>query len=413
MVLNHHVFDVDVGNVQVRGGGAPGDVFVAAQEDPRETGEGGARHVEVAGVQVHQVPDGRQAQVEVRVVRQQRLSVGRARGRHDPAVRSDAGLFRVAMRQGFGGRGQGESCFGQAALQGLELPEGVELRLGVSVQASGAAGVRRDRGPGCGHLGQQVCELRRVQGEGGLTVGDFAAGPVGQTVDQQKHRAGAVSHGPVFDQIFERRPILGHAGAVATVSQVGDPSVHAPGVGPKIGQGFVAGRVEELVDHRFPGPGGEHGSGLSVLRDRGAAEPDGAVQLGQSTLRRPAAEIHLTEPVRCVEVAFDRHAIFGRCAFRVQDPSCIEAHGHWTVESGDFQGRGVRAAVRVRSDVGARDPQVARTPVGPGPVAGVGRRIGVAVAACEQPGDSGDEGGLPRTHRHELGLKPDGMPHPK
>ena len=95
-IARHEPFDVEVLNVRGQVREAPGDPVVPAQDDPGDARQRRADGAEPGTLEMGEIPDRRRAQVQMRIVREERLAGGRPRAAEDPAV--------GAVRRGTGRR---------------------------------------------------------------------------------------------------------------------------------------------------------------------------------------------------------------------------------------------------------------------------------------------------------------------
>ena len=88
LALGVRLFHVDVLNISIEAGEAPGDVCIVPGDDQRNSRRGDAGNVEAARVQILFVPDVRDAVVKMHVVGEQRLAAGGARAADNPLIRA-------------------------------------------------------------------------------------------------------------------------------------------------------------------------------------------------------------------------------------------------------------------------------------------------------------------------------------
>ncbi len=92
---------VQIQNVRVHVGNAPGHVLVEANHHTRNTRQRNAVHIHIGRVQLHLVPDGGQRQFQMRVVGQYRVARGRLRRADRPVVAAQA--LHIGFGQGYSG----------------------------------------------------------------------------------------------------------------------------------------------------------------------------------------------------------------------------------------------------------------------------------------------------------------------
>ncbi len=94
LALGIRLFHVDVLNISVERGKAPGNVFVVPFDDERNARSRYPRHVEASGLQVFFMPDVGDGMLQMHVVREHCLSAGGAGAAHCPFI--GAGLAAIA-----------------------------------------------------------------------------------------------------------------------------------------------------------------------------------------------------------------------------------------------------------------------------------------------------------------------------
>ncbi len=79
---------VKILHVELQIGGAPGNAIVVADDHRGQSDDGRAGHIQAGRLQVHQVPGRGNGELQMRVIREDRLAAGGARSGHGPGIRT-------------------------------------------------------------------------------------------------------------------------------------------------------------------------------------------------------------------------------------------------------------------------------------------------------------------------------------
>src|SRR5579872_3989338 len=79
---------IEILGIELQISGAPRDAIVVTDDYRRQTDDGRTGNIQAGRLQMHEVPRRGNGELQVRVVRQNRLAAGGARSRHRPGVRT-------------------------------------------------------------------------------------------------------------------------------------------------------------------------------------------------------------------------------------------------------------------------------------------------------------------------------------
>ncbi len=279
-IVGVDVFHEEVLHVGLERGHPPGDPVVVPDQHGGDAGQRRARRPQAGGVDRGEVPDGRSAQPEMRIVGEDRFAAGGPGAREDPGVAAQipagSDSERRERRRRPGPRGPSRA---QPPTRDRRV-----LRRGSRRRPVGGG---QDRRLGA-RAGQQLGGALRSHGLDEAGAADFAARVAGQV---PRHHLSP-------DESVGARPRLGR--------DAENPELDRPrGV---LGQKRIDARGVRIEDS--PRLGGE----LRLGELRGAPKSDRAKkpvgghqafpeELGEAARADPALEFHLPEPVARVDVA--------------------------------------------------------------------------------------------------------------
>ena len=302
-------------NVGAGVGEAPGDMIAAAQDDEGRAGDAAAHGVRGLGAgtlerQVHEVPERRRFQAQVRIVGEQRLARARARTRDHPVV--------------------GGASADQIADQPVEHLGGVR-------PAHGRGG--RLQGIEVGNLGQarrcvgrierhQVLDLGRGEALGRQREAqDLQVEVHGELQRHQLGHDGAVRRTPGLrlvpqEQELRRKPRLQEP------QRACQEGIDAARIGLERGSGVAGQRPERAL-----------GMAVKVKRAQENVRAQGALaeDLREAALAGAALQLHLPEPVLRVHEAQRHVEVVGGLGEDMRHALAVAHHLHRHRQAGDGQ----------------------------------------------------------------------------
>ena len=342
------VVDIQVLLIHVEDGQAPGGGVVVAEADPGQGGLPRPDHVQVRGIHIHHIAQGRHAVGPVRVIGQDRPAGGGVGGIHDPVVGTlprDLGIvlgqaLHVGHLRHHGLAVEADIARGQQVVlqhlrpdgAGIEALGNLHLVGGFQLSAQGLEGqAAQAQGPGADHLGRQIAH---------------------QGVAADAHH-------------LVRRPGLGHRagqgefrrGGAAACADLGDIGIDPgdEGFGPALRLGGIGGPFGghvPTIEKQARGP---------VLLHEGGAEAGG--QASQSSL---APQVDLPQPVPGGIVALKEEGVVGIGPIDVGNAPVVHHDLPRRGEAGDLpclrdrRGRGglAEGGCRGGQEQGPRNPDV-------------------------------------------------------
>ena len=306
--IQHQLLLIDVGDVHLVGGGPPADAGVAAEDDPRDAGEGDAERVHrrpaaARNAELGLVEDAGIAQGKMGIVGEDRPSgVGDLAARHPPVAAAPAlpPLERLAEQ---GDLGRLLAIAGRQRRRAGREQEAPRRRLDRPlIPSRGAAGPARrlggrERVRGVERRGaEDVLEEQDGAVEGGRRARGLEGGEGGGEIDVteiEREAEGepfgdgeAVHRGPGVDA----RPgqLEGRVLRWERIRRIEDVAVDAAGIGIEPDLGLPGHHGER----RLGGPAQPEGAELDVR-----IEPCLAHQLGEGAAEGMSQHVHLEEPV--------------------------------------------------------------------------------------------------------------------